>query len=208
MTDDTKTTNARGRKTRAALLEATRAILEEQGVKALTMESVADRVGISRRGVYRHFETRSELLIALYEYVNEVEGLQESTRVVWEAENSVAALEQWAYHLVRFRTRVMAVAYAIDRARHYDADAAAHWQVVTANWYRACTRLANWLAEEHQLAAIWTTNSAADMLYALMSFDIMTLLTNDRGWSQERCSQYMAHMFHSTFVAQPSAATP
>ncbi len=89
-------TNARSRRTRAALLAAAHTILEEQGFEALTMSAVADRAGVTRRAVYMHFTARAELVGALFDHVAAVEGLAESLRGVWEAPDAVSALDQWA----------------------------------------------------------------------------------------------------------------
>ena len=58
--------NARSRRTSGALLHATRDLIDEQGFEALTMAAVAERAGVSRRAVYLHFSTRTELVTALY----------------------------------------------------------------------------------------------------------------------------------------------
>src|SRR6266508_4051502 len=86
--------NARSRRTRAALLAATRALLEEQGAESLTMAAVAERAGVSRRAVYLHFASRAELLTELFGYVSELEGLASSLEPVWAASDAAAALAE------------------------------------------------------------------------------------------------------------------
>src|SRR5215217_1613652 len=118
--------NARSRRTRAALLAATQVLLEEQGTEALTMAAVAERAGVSRRAVYLHFASRTELLTALFGYVSDQEGLAASLEQVWQAPAAAAALEAWASHLARFHPRILAVARAIQRVHRSDPDAATH----------------------------------------------------------------------------------
>ena len=196
-----KPRNARSRRTRAALLDAARALLEEQGTESLTMAAVAERAGVSRRAVYLHFASRAELLTELFGYVSEQEGLASSLEPVWEAPDAAAALDQWARHLARFHPRVLAVARAIQRVRRIDPDAAGHWELVMADQQACCRRLAIWLAREHRLAPPWTVQTAADMLWALMSFDLLEELLVDRGWSPQRYRTYLAALFRSTFVS-------
>src|SRR5262245_54374331 len=196
--------NARSRRPRAALRAATRAMLEEQGAEPLTMAAVAERAGVSRRAVYLHFATRAELLTELFGYVSEQEGLTASLQPVWQAPDAAAALQQWAAHLARFHPRVLAVARAIQRVRRSDPDAAAHWQLVMADQQAYCHRLAVWLAHEQRLAPPWTVQSAADMLWALMSYELLEELLVDRGWSPRRYRTYLAALFQSTFVCDPS----
>src|SRR5437763_12813774 len=137
----TAPTNARSRRTRAALLASARAILEQQGFEALTITAVAERTGVTRRAVYIHFGTRAELVGALFDHVAEVEGLEESLREVWDAPDAVSALDHWAAHLARYHARLLAVDRAIERVRHVDADAAAHRQRVVSEKLANCRRL-------------------------------------------------------------------
>ena len=198
--------NARSRRTRTALLAATRALLEEHGTEALTMAAVAERAGVSRRAIYLHFGSRTELLTALFGYVSEQEGLAGSLAPVWAAPNAAAALEQWAAHLARFHPRILAVARAIQRVRRVDPDAEAHWQLVMADQQADCHRLAAWLARERRLAPPWTVQTATDMLWALMSYELLEELLVDRGWSRRRYRTHLAALLQSTFLCHPDQA--
>jgi AcrR family transcriptional regulator len=52
---------------RDGLLTAATAILTGESVEAVTMEAVAERAGVSRPLVYKHFANRGELLAAVYQ---------------------------------------------------------------------------------------------------------------------------------------------
>ncbi len=195
--------NARSRRTRGALLTAARAILEEQGFEALTMAAVADRAGVTRRAVYIHFASRAELVGALFDHVAETEGLEDSLRAVREAPDAVSALDEWAAHLARYHPRLVAVDRALQRVWRLDADAAAHRDRVVAEKLANCRRLAGRLAEEGRRAAGWTAAAAADMLFALISSDVVEALLVDRRWSRRRLAEHLALLFRSTFVGDP-----
>lgn len=192
--------NARSRRTRAALLAATRAIIEEEGFGALAMGKVADRAGVSRRAVYLHFASRGELVNALFDYVAEADGLAESTQQVWEAADGAAALEEWARHLARYHARLIPVARALDRVRRSDADARRHWERVVEAQLTNCRRLAERLEREGRLAVPWTVESATDMLWALISTDMIEGLLVVRGWSAARFGEHFAALLRATFV--------
>ena len=170
------------------------------------MAAVAERAGVSRRAVYLHFASRTELLTELFGYVSEQEGLAASLQPVWQAPDAPAALEEWACHLARFHPRVLAVACAIQRVRRVDPDAEAHWQLVMADQQACCQRLAAWLAREQRLAPPWTVRTAADMLWALMSYELLEELLVDRGWSPRRYRTHLAALFKSTFLCDPGQA--
>ncbi|WP_158562798.1 TetR/AcrR family transcriptional regulator [Marinitenerispora sediminis] len=201
MTDPiTEPRNARSRRTRTAVLAAARAILEERGPAALTMAEAAERAGVTRRAVYLHFSSRTELVIALFDYLAEEEGLHESVRRVWQRPDSVAGLEEWARHLARYHPRVLAVDQAVRRVRNQDPDAARHYRRATESQRANCRRLAEWLAHEGRLAPAWTADSATDMLWALISSDLIEALHVERGWSEDQLAGHLALMFRRTFV--------
>ena len=56
---------ARARR-REDLIDATVELIVAEGVEAVSMEAVADRAGVSRPLVYKHFANRSEMLTAVY----------------------------------------------------------------------------------------------------------------------------------------------
>jgi AcrR family transcriptional regulator len=198
--------NARSRRTRLALLAAARTLVEREGVAAVTMASVAEQAGVTRRAVYLHFSTRAELITALYRYVNEAADLTESLKSVWRAPDASAALDEWAHHLARCHTELIPVGQAFQRVRGTDPDAGHYWDLVMRQWRKSCRRLAEWLAIEARLAAPWTVDTAADMLWALMSFDVLAALVVDRRWSRKRLARRLSVLLGSTFVAEPAPA--
>ena len=192
--------NARSRRTRLALLAAARALVEQEGVPALTMASVAERAGITRRSVYLHFATRTELITALYEYVNETAELAASLEQVWQAAEAVTALDEWAHHLARCHIHLVPFGRAFQRVRGADPDAEHYWDLIMRQWRGSCRRLAEWLAADERLAKPWTVTTATDMLWALMSFDVLDALVVDRRWSPKKFARRLSVLLRSTFV--------
>jgi AcrR family transcriptional regulator len=200
--------NARSRRTRTALLAAARELVEQEGLGAMTMASIAERAGVTRRAVYLHFASRTDVVTALYEYVNEVEDVAGALQPVWRAPDAVAALDEWARYLARRHVGLTAVGRAFQRVQGADPDAEPYWDLVIRDWHGSCKRLATWLADEGRLAPQWTVPTAADMLWALMSFDVLDGLTVQRHWSRRRLARRLALLFRSTFVTSPSVAQP
>lgn len=197
-------TNARSRRTRAALLAAAREILAEKGFEALTMTAVADRSKVTRRAAYLHFATRAELVAALFDHVAETEGLDESLQRVWDAPDAVSALDEWAGHLARYHPKVLPVDRAVQQVWRLDPDARVHRKKVVAAKLSNCRRLIGDLDSEGRLSPAWTVRAATDMLFGLISSDLIEALLNDRRWSQQRLADHLALLFRSTFVAQPA----
>jgi len=193
---------ARSRRTRAALLDGAWRLIATEGFESLTMAAVAASAGVSRRAVYLHFRSRGELVTSLFEHVNEIEGLAASLGRVWEANDSLAALKEWAAHLARFHPRVLPVSRATERVRRTDPDVHALWEIVMDDRHRACRRLAGWLKREGRLASPWTARAAADMLWALMSDEVLEGLLSERGWTPRRYGEYMETLLVATFVGR------
>ncbi|TLF77208.1 TetR/AcrR family transcriptional regulator [Nonomuraea sp. KC401] len=192
--------NARSRRTRDALLAATREILERDGFDALTMAEVAARAGVSRRAVYLHFRSRTDLVTALFGHVAGREGLAESLAEVWKAPDAAEGLRAWVRHLVRYHPRLTAMNHALSRVDPHDADAARHKETVAIAQMDNCRRIAARLADEDRLAPPWTVDTAADMLWSLISTDLFDRMMVGRGWPEERVLEHLLVLYESTFV--------
>lgn len=189
----------RARRTRTALLAATRALIEEQGFEAVTMAAVAERAGVTRRSLYLHFASRADLVGALFDYVVETERLAESAARVWAAPDASSALDEWARHLARFHPQVSGVVRAIEQVHRRDRDAAAHRRRYLEDQLAACRRLAAWLASDGELAPAWTVETAADMLFGLIAGDLFERLVTERRWSRQRLAERLTILLRATF---------
>ncbi len=192
--------NARSRRTAAALLAAARELIDEQGFASLTMAAVAQRAGVSRRAVYLHFATRAELVMALYRSLGETEELAASLQAVWDCPDAERALAEWAHHIARSHPRILGTLRAVESARYADPDAATLWHTSMRNWRRGSRRLAQWLADEGRLASRWNVDTATDMIWALMSPDLLERLVLDRHWSPKSYGQHLATLLKATFI--------
>jgi AcrR family transcriptional regulator len=182
-------------------LAVARKLLEDEGFDALTMSAVAEGATVTRRAVYLHFPSRTDLVAALFDYVAESEGLHESLARVWAAPDAAGALDEWARHLARYHVRLLAVDRAIARVQHADPDAAAHRRRVNGEKLSGCHRLAQRIADDGVLAAGWTVQQAADMIFALSTSDVVEGLIVERSWSRRRFADQLARLLRSTFLA-------
>jgi AcrR family transcriptional regulator len=198
----------RSRRTRAAVLDAARELIESGGFAALSMAAVGERAGVSRRGVYLHFASRAELVTALFDHVSAAEGLAGSLQRVADAPTAAAALEEWAAHVARFHPRVLAISRAAQAAADSDPDAAAHLAQVSADQWAACARLARRLAREHALARPWTVTTATDLLWALTSPELLARLLGQRRWPAARLAERFAILLRRTLTGDPEGAPP
>jgi AcrR family transcriptional regulator len=192
--------NERSRRTRAALLDATWQLLEEQGAEQATMGAVAARAGVSRRALYLHFSSRAELLLALHEHVDEVLDLEASLRPVRQAPDPTAALEAFVAHLAGFHSKIMRIDAALLRAKDSDPDVAQLVDRGTTLWHQGCRRLVQALADAGQLAEPWTVDTAADLLWTFMFPDVLERLTVDRAWPLDRYQHLLTALLRRTLT--------
>ncbi len=164
------------------------------------MEDVAKRAGISRRAIYLHFSSRTELLLALMAHMDRELDLQASLEPVLRASDGLAALEAFTAHLSTYHPDIRKVVQAVDRARRTDDDAQALWDHAMGAWHRVCRTLVDRLADEGHLSSEWTREDATDLLWALMSVDLLEDLTVDRRWSPDRCGNALFRMITGTLL--------
>lgn len=204
-------TNARGRRTRGALLAAARSLLEERGFAELSMAAVAERAGVTRRAVYLHFGSRSDLVRGLFEWVAQTEGLTASLERVGSAPDAVSALDEWARHEATYHVRILGVARALEQVGRDDPDAVVWRQRIMERQLADCRYLAERLANEQRLAPGWSVDSASDMLWALTATEPLERLLVDRAWPPESYAAQFGQLLRCTFVrsVDPTArATP
>jgi AcrR family transcriptional regulator len=149
------------------------------------MRSLAAAAGISRSGLYLHVGSRGQLFDELLDHIDQRLDLTAALRPVHTAADATAALLAWARYVATYHDRLVAVVRAVDRGRHGDPDAQALWQRAMAGWHELCRSLADGLAREGQLDGHWTAQTAADLLWALMSVEFIDDLRTDRGWSTD-----------------------
>lgn len=194
-----KPQNQRSRQTRAAILDAAWQLLEDDGA-AFTMTQVAETAGISRRGLYLHFSSRGQLFAELFDHIDERLDLESSIRPVIEAPDAVTALDAAARHTASYHARLVPVLRAVDRARGDDPDARRLWERSMSVWYAGCHAIASALADEGRLAPPWTPITAADLMWSLMSVELVDDLLNERGWTIDELGDRLSLLVHRTLL--------
>jgi hypothetical protein len=152
--------------------------------------------------VYLHFASRTDLLIALIQHVDQTLDLEASTRPALQAQDAVAALDAWAAHVVRYHARIRRAVDAIDRARASDPAAASAWHAVMTRWQDGAHVLARRLDAESRLSSDLSVSAAADALWALMlAFNpLWRALVEEQGWSVDQFQAFFSRLHRATFT--------
>lgn len=199
--------NARSDRTRAAILDALWHLVEEHGAEDVTMAQVAERAGTSRRAVYLHFASRTDLLLGLFHHLNERLDLAGFVRPIEDAATPEDAIAAWARLVAVFHTRIQKVARAIDVARRTDPAAQTVWDRAMGAWLAGARRLTASISSDGRLAPPWTADTAADLLWALMAVELGEDLVHDRGWTVEAFEEALRTLVTRALLLPPAPAT-
>ncbi|HEX5712260.1 MAG TPA: TetR/AcrR family transcriptional regulator [Solirubrobacterales bacterium] len=195
-------------RTRAALIEATRALLETAGAGSTGLAAIGARAGYSRQAIYRHFGSRAGLLKAALADVDERGDARGSVERVLAAADARVVLRNliawWAGYVPGFA----GLARSVDAGRATDPELAAAWDDRMDALLGVCRLVVDRCASEGLLREGLNPPVAAEMLWGILSIPLWSQLTADRGWSQAEYQERVgAIAAGALLVAQgPSAA--
>jgi AcrR family transcriptional regulator len=188
------------RSTQQAILEACRSVVEEARPQSWTMEDVAERAGVTRMTVYRHFSSRAQLLVATVRHVDEVERVRERFASVGDSPDPRRALSRWVEVWVAYIPHVHRLALALLAARHSDVAAAEAWDDRMASLREGVGLIIAWLDREGILRPDLSIDVATDLMWAIASVQVWDALTRDRGWSSDRYRTHIEAALRSTLT--------
>lgn len=157
-----------GEKTRRALLDATRELLESPAATHAGLERIAAQAGYSRQAVYRHFGSRAGLLKAALADIDERGGAEASVREVLDAGEAGAVLDGlvawWAGYVAGFA----GVARSVYAGRASDPALSAAWNDRMDALFGVCCLVVDRCAAEDQLRAGLERSVATEMLWGIL----------------------------------------
>jgi len=192
--------STKDRDTRSLILEAARRLFERAVTEPVRLVDVAREAGISRQAVYLHFDSRARLLLALVRHVDEVHGLEAQVGDAVAGSDGAEALRRFIKVWGTYVRRIDGIAYAMHHLAHTDTEAAAAWNERMQLFRKLCRGFAAALHSEGNLAAGWTIDSAADLLWSMLSIRTWRELVLERRWSMTRYIEHMTRAVERTFV--------
>jgi len=155
------------------------------------LEDVAQRAGLSRQSVYIHFGSRTGLLLGVVQYVDQRERVEEKVQRVFQAKSALEALDLSVTVPAEFCPVVYPLAKMLMAGRYSDEAIRTAWDDRMAMLRELFRAQAEWLARDGVLAPEWDVDTATDVLWAWVSWQVWEQLVVDRGWSKE---QYITHL--------------
>jgi AcrR family transcriptional regulator len=187
------------RSTREEILEAAVELLRERGT-AVTLEEIAERAEVSRQTVYLHFGSRTGLMIAMVQHIDEQGALHHLLQRVFEAPTAVQALDA----IVSLHAEYYPIIYPVARlflSRKYDDEAMrAAWDDRMESRHRLYRQVVERLHGDGLLAPEWNVEAATDLLWSMTSWELWEQLTGDREWSRDDYLRHLRTVLRRTFL--------
>jgi AcrR family transcriptional regulator len=186
---------ARG--TRRRIIECARRLFLEQGYAATTLDQIATRAGVAVQTVYFHFGNKRTVL----KEVMDVLAVGDDAPVpllerpwvqqVRDEPDARRALAIWLGNSRIIFGRVAPMLSIVRDAAGADREMAEQWRTNQHQRYLAHRTLAEILAAKKALSPGLTVQSAADIIFTLLSPEVYLLLTGERGWSPAQWQRWL-----------------
>ncbi len=164
---------------------------------AARLEDIAGDAGVTRQSVYLHFGSRTGLLIALVEHMDEVLELNARVTEMRAIADPVVALEQTLRLMATYEPKIHGVAMALVRLAPTDSDAAAALDDRMKARLRDMTEAVRAVEEQGKLSPDWTAKQAAEALWQAGHPSSYDLLVVQRGWSVKTYERWLVHLGRS-----------
>lgn len=204
MDGDVKTRNsnqrpsqARTRRTRAAVVDAARTLFLERGYAATTIEAISDHSDTPQATVYRLFSSKLGILKAVLDVsiVGDDQAVpmldRPHVRALLSDRDPKIQLTGFAAMLRDLMARAAPVHRILADAARSDEAAASVLGKIARQRLDGQQRIARSLARSKALRPGMRERDAADVIHALASPEVYGLLVLDRGWSGERYETWL-----------------
>jgi AcrR family transcriptional regulator len=193
--------------TRRAILAAARELLVEKGYGAMRMDRIAKDAGVALDTVYASVGTKPTLIRLLIETAisGEDEPIsaeeREYVRRIRAATSAKAKLAMYADALRLIHARLAPLVCALHDASGEHSELAALWSEISDRRHRNMLLFADDLRATGEVRAELERDDIADTLWGMGAPDVFLLFTEERGWSAERFSAWLASSWHRLLLA-------
>lgn len=197
----------RARDTRRRIVTAAGELFLRNGYAATTLEEIARASGVAVQTVYFHFGNKRTVLKHVVDVAavgdDEPVALLERpwTEQLRDAPDGPTALAVWLRMSREIFGRVAPVLAIVRDAASSDPDMAEQWRANQEQRYVAHRALTEVLDEKRALRPGLSLDEAADTVFTLISVEVYTLLTVERGWTAERWEAWAQRVVAAAVLA-------
>ncbi|MEV5895080.1 TetR/AcrR family transcriptional regulator [Nonomuraea fuscirosea] len=204
----------RSRRTREKLVEAARELFIAQGYGATSLQEVADRAGVAVQTVYFVFRNKRTLFKDVVDtsIAGDAEPVATMDREWFRAACAApTAAEQVRAHVHgtgEILGRVAPIMLLIAAAAATDPEIAAQWPEGPDPRYTVQHAAAEALTRKPDVRSGLTVETAADLLFGLLSPELYLIFVRDRGWSSDTWEDWARTTLTSQLCADPMVRVP
>ncbi len=188
--------------TRRRILRACVELLEEGAGAGVRMADIAKRAGVSRQALYLHYATRTELLVAMTFYVDDVKESDARLAPSRAATSGRERLDAFVGAWVNYVPDIYPYAWALIAAGDSDEDAQAAWRQRMEDMREGCEAAIAALKKDGDLVRGYSAKEATDLLWTLLQVENYKKLVEDSGWSQAKYAKVMGASARQLFVKE------
>ncbi|BDB63034.1 TetR/AcrR family transcriptional regulator [Rhodococcus sp. C26F] len=183
---------------RRAVVVAAKELFERDGFRATTLATVADRAGVSVKGLYKTFGSKAALAKAVFDFV--IAGDDEPVSVAERPEQQAMLAEpdvrrkidMFIHALAHRQHRSAKVQILIRDGRHVDDSLTPVWQQLSEEGLAAATMVGRYLMATGQLRDDIEHDEVRDVLWNYLVIDTYERLVLERGWTLDRYADWLA----------------
>lgn len=191
--------------TRTRILETTRQLMEQNFGLGVRMSDIAKAASVSRQALYWHFASRTELIVATVQYVDEMHGLDQQLAHAGTIINGIALLERYVEIWGKHVPEIYGLGKALLATRDTDEAAAAAWDDRMGLLQVGCQAIVAALAHDGVLTNQWPQSVATELCYTLLSLRNWEQLTIAYGWTTTQYIDRMQTLLKRVLITQTEA---
>jgi AcrR family transcriptional regulator len=197
---------ARARRTRADICEVARRLFECNGYAQTTIADIAREANVSPETIFKAFGSKGAVLGAVVTAA--IRGDTEATPLrqrpaidaIRDEQDSRRQLAMYASLVAEINPRLAPLVRVMREAAPGDPETAAALAALNANRLDGMSEFAELLDARGALRSGVSRRQAADVLWTLNSPDLYELLVLERGWSNRRYGQWVAHQLAAALL--------
>ncbi|WP_162958515.1 TetR/AcrR family transcriptional regulator [Nocardia yunnanensis] len=197
--------------TRRKVAAAAAALFAERGYAATTLQAIADAAGVHVQTIYQAFGTKVGVLAetaAILVAGPDEEAATPPPERAWVRElfaepNPARQLALYAAHMRTVSERYIPLLDVMRVTAAVDPEVAAFLLIAEQGRYEGPRHITPHLAARGALKTGLSAERAADIMYALTSYDVYRALMDDRGWSGAETEQWVAETLVAALLSPP-----
>lgn len=190
--------------TRCRIRDAARKLFSQRGFAGTTVRSIAEEAGVAEPTVYATYGSKSTILAALLESIEDEAGIGElNARIVEHSDDPIRQLGL----IVSFDRRIFELADGLFDSAQQSGSSAPEMIDLSVGG-RARNRagkaaLAEALAAQGLLRPGLSVEDAADIAATLSSHEVYRLLVVDSGWTADHFEEWLIAALRQQLLGQP-----